>query len=136
VKGNQSELREAVIGGVRESEVVAEKLSVKVGDYAKALRGVPSRELFDEITVTIGDLQSLLEAVSGINTALTQMGQDTGHLKCWEKASEIFKAMVAAFERQDWLALADIMQYELKPLITEGKAGFKYIGAGLDGYNA
>jgi hypothetical protein len=44
-----------------------------------------------------------------------------------EKSVDLFREMNAAMERKDWVSLADLIQYELSPLLEEGRKEFTVV---------
>lgn len=125
-----TEIKEALISGLEECDSAIGLIAERVLMCAQGLRSNPDQGLFDSMGILIDNLRGLTELVRGIGDSVSTIGISPAPLASWERGSRIFAEMGGAFERNDWVALADLLQYELHPLLIEGRTGF---GVVLDG---
>lgn len=121
----REELTAALREGIR---IVPENISVineRLIECANLLRVEQSEKVFNDLTVLIDNMSHLMELIGEIKGGLDLLGNPTDRLQCWDKLLPVFKDMVSAFDGKDWVTVADLIQYELNPLLDEGSEGLR-----------
>ena len=77
------------------------------------------------------NLSDLMDFVRELRNGLEQSEISSESLSSWNKSVDIFKEMLSAFEGKDWITLADLIEYELNPLLLEGKNGLSELNGRL-----
>lgn len=123
----QVELQARIRDGIEAAISVVGRIDADLLDCSKRLRVEPANETFTALSQGIGNLGDLVALVQEIRKGV-------GHLESrpvpadafssLEKSVDLFREMQAAMERKDWVSLADLIQYELSPLLEEGKKEF------------
>lgn len=121
---NNTEIRQALIGGLEECDNAIGLIAERVLLCAQGLRANPDQGVFDAMGTLIDNLRGLTELVRGIGDSVSALGVSSAPLAAWGRGPRIFAEMGSAFERNDWVALADLLQYELHPMLAEGREGF------------
>lgn len=125
---SSTELRDTLVNSLTETSELVEEISDRLLNCANSLRVEPSSQTFTAISEGIDNLKRLMDYVKELKRALEHI-QLQGHavsldpLLCWDNSLDLFKEMLAAFENKDWITLCDIIQYELQPILADGKKG-------------
>lgn len=112
-----ADLRAALNDGIRECMAVSEIVAGRMLACADSLRINPDADALGALGQLVEDLRAIDELVGGIGAAASSLGlrADIG----WALSAPIFGAMGAAFERGDWVSVADVLQYELHPVLVK-----------------
>ncbi len=126
----KAELKQALAVSLKESDEAAASIAGRVLACANALRTNPGRETLGMVASVAEDLGSLAELVRNMRVSSLGLGLSSGDaFSAWDRSVVHFSEMVAAFGRQDWGALADLLQYEIHPLLLDTRKG---LGSMLD----
>lgn len=126
----QVELQGKIREGVEAAISVVGEIDAALLDCSKRLRLDPSNETFSALSLGISNLGDLVALVQEIRKGIDHLesrpvpGDAFASL---EKSVDLFREMNAAMERKDWVSLADLIQYELSPLLGEGKKEFEAV---------
>ena len=123
----QVELLARIREGVEAAISVVGEIDAGLLDCSKRLRVDPSNEAFTVLSAgltNLGDLIALAEEVRKGVAHLTSLPVPEGAFSALDKSADLFREMQAAMERKDWISLADLIQYELSPVLGEGKKEF------------
>ncbi len=116
-------LLEAVSTAVKEGQKYVKDLEKELSECARLLRVEQSRGTFTKVSNNIDSMKALMEFGDQLRDSLARLhrpdisGED---LLSQKEFLNVFQAMVSAFEARDWVTLADLIQYELHPLVTRG----------------
>lgn len=120
----KAELKEALTATLKESDEAAASIAERVLACAQALRTNPGPETLNLVASAAEDLGSLAELVRNMRVSSLGLGLASGDpFSAWDTSVVHFSDMVAAFGRQDWGALADLLQYEIHPLLLDTRKG-------------
>jgi len=123
----QVELLARIREGVEAAISVVGEIDAGLLDCSKRLRVDPSNETFTALSAgvaNLGDLIALVEEVRKGIAHLASLSVPEGAFSALDKSTDLFREMQAAMERKDWISLADLIQYELSPILGEGKKEF------------
>ncbi len=123
----RSELLAKVREGVEVAASVIGEIDTGLLDCAKRLRVDPSNETFSELSARITNLGDLVALVREVRKGAEYLEIRPGTevlLPFLEMSVDLFRGMQAAMERKDWVTLADLIQYELSPVLSEGNEEF------------
>jgi hypothetical protein len=123
----QAELHEKIRDGVETLISVVGEIDAGLLECSKRLRVDPSNETFSALSMGItnlGDLVALVQEVRKGAAHLAAHPVPDDAFSTLEKSVDLFREMQSAMERKDWVSLADLIQYELSPLLVEGKKEF------------
>ena len=123
----QTELLSRIREGVDSALVVVGEIDKELLDCAKRLRVDPSETTFTTLSAGISNLGDFVELVNEIRNGMAHLASRPVPAEAFsslEKALPLFRGMQAAMEGKDWITLADLIQYELSPLLAEGMKDF------------
>lgn len=69
----------------------------------------------------LGDLFDLVREIRSGAAVLSSRDVPAEAFGSWERSVDLFREMLAAFEGKDWITLADLIQYEVSPLLGDGE---------------
>ncbi|MEW6720411.1 MAG: hypothetical protein AB1346_08180 [Thermodesulfobacteriota bacterium] len=124
------ELLSRIREGVETALSVIGEIDAGLLDCSKRLRIDPSSETFAVLSAGIANLGDLLALVQEIRKGadfLPSRPVPADALSTLEKSIDLFREMQAAMERKDWISVADLIQYELSPVLSEGKKEFSAV---------
>jgi hypothetical protein len=120
----QTELLEKIREGVDSALAVVGEIDRGLLDCSKRLRVDPTDDTFMALSAGISNLGDLVALVNGIRDGVAHLSSHTVPVETFgsmEKSLSLFHGMQAAMEGKDWITLADLIQYELSPLLAEGE---------------
>jgi hypothetical protein len=120
----QAELLEKIREGVDTALEVVGEIDRGLLDSSKRLRVDPTDETFTALSAGISNLGDLVALVNGIRDGAAHLSSQIVPAETFgslEKSLSLFQNMQAAMEGKDWITLADLIQYELSPLLAEGE---------------
>lgn len=123
----QVELQARIREGIEAAISVVGRIDSDLLDCSKRLRVEPANETFTALSQGIGNLGDLVALVQEIRKGVDHLESrpvPADAFSSLEKSVDLFREMQAAMERKDWVSLADLIQYELSPLLGEGKKEF------------
>ena len=127
-------LIEAIAVAIRDGQKYIKDLAKDLEKCAQTLRVEHSRGVFTTIANNIESLKALMEFGEELRNSLARTsGIDVRIESILPKDDflNVFQAIVAAFEARDWVALADLIQYELLPLIQRSSEELTLLEAKL-----
>lgn len=88
---------------------------------ASSLRVGESSQTLGELTDAMTNLALLTELVGQLRNGLLVLKVEGAPFSRWQASSsaEVFQGVVAALEGKDWVFLADLLEYEICPLMLE-----------------
>jgi len=107
---------------------IVKDISDRLSETASLLRIEQSEQVFSRLSEEMDNLNHLIDFIRELKSGIEHLrlkGIDisTEPLLVWDNFLDVFKEMLSAFESQDWITLADLIQYEIKPLLTDGENG-------------
>jgi len=120
----QAELLATVLQGVDTAISVVDEIESGLLDCSKQLRIDPSNEAFTVLSIGInnlGDMVALMQEIYKGCLHLKNNPVPTKSNAAFEKSVDLFREVQASMERQDWISLADLIQYEVSPILKESK---------------
>jgi len=118
-EGNSSAILAAIRAGLAESPETVNLIAASLRSCAGGLRLGQSGRALETLGQAVGNLTLLAELVSGLRSGLARLNLDSAPLASWDSCAEIFKGVVDALERRDWVLLSDLIEYELCPTLEE-----------------
>jgi hypothetical protein len=126
----QAELLTRIREGVESALQVVGEIDAGLLDSSKRLRVDPSNDAFSALSMGLTNLGDLIALVQEIRRGVAHLGSRSVPREAFsflDKSTDLFREMQAAMERKDWVSLADLIQYELSPLLAEGKKEFSSV---------
>ena len=127
----KEELLTAIKDGIISACESIGQISGRLMACANSLRIEQTEKVFNDISVLMDNLSDLMDFVRELRNGLEQSEISSESLSIWNKSVDIFKEMLSAFEGKDWITLADLIEYELNPLLLEGKNGLSELNERL-----
>jgi hypothetical protein len=121
-----------LMDSIKKSVVGAAGVVKEIGDSlfetASLLRIEQSEQVFISLSEGMNNLNHLMDFIRELKSGIEHLrlkGIDISMepLLVWDNFLDVFREMLSAFESQDWITLADLIQYEIKPLLTDGGNG-------------
>jgi dsDNA-specific endonuclease/ATPase MutS2 len=121
-----------LMDSIRKNVIGATGIVKEIGDSlfetASLLRIEQSERVFRSLSEGIDNLNHLMDFIRELRSGMEHLklkGIDISMepLLVWDNFLDVFREMLSAFESQDWITLADLIQYEIKPLLTDGENG-------------
>ncbi len=127
-KRGKEELLKAITEGVVEVEGLVGEMRERFLEVVNNLRVKQDEEAFYRLSGGMENLKDLMAFLDQLKEGLESLDNPSlswKGLKCWEGSTELFKEMLSAFEREDWVTVADIIEYELVPILEKGREELK-----------
>ena len=119
----QIELLNTIREGIDHALAVVGEIDRQLLACANRLRVDPSEDTFTALSSEISNLDALVALMQEIRNGLAHLASlpvPAGAFASLEKSVSLFQQMQAAMEGKDWITLADLIQYELSPLLADG----------------
>ena len=119
----QMELLATIRGGIDNALAVVGEIDRRLLACANRLRVDPSDDTFTALSSEISNLDALVALMQEIKNGVAHLASrpvPAGAFASLEKSLSLFQQMQAAMEGKDWITLADLIQYELSPLLADG----------------
>jgi len=123
----QAELLNTIIQGVDAAMSVIDEIEAGLIDCSKRLRVDPSNETFTAFSAGIANLSDLVALMQEIRKGFEHLQNSPvspEEIAVFGESVGLFREMEEAMERKDWITLADLIQYEISPLIIKSKQEF------------
>ncbi|MBI5575347.1 MAG: hypothetical protein HY896_03170 [Deltaproteobacteria bacterium] len=120
----QGELLEKLVEGVDGALGTVGEIDKRLVACSKLLRVGDDADTFTALSSCIsnlGDLFDLVREIRNGTSVLKTRSVPADAFASWEKSVDLFREMLTAFEGKDWITLADLIQYEISPLLAEGE---------------
>lgn len=120
----QMELLARIREGIDNALAVVGEIDGRLLTCANRLRVDPSDDTFTALSLEISNLDAFVALVQEIRNGLAHLASrpvSPAAFASLEKSLSLFQQMQAAMEGKDWVTLADLIQYELSPLLADGE---------------
>jgi len=120
----QTELLATIREGVDNALAVVGEIDRRLLTCASRLRVDPSDDTFTALSSEISNLDALVALVQEIRNGVAHLASlpvPADAFAALEMSLPLFQQMQAAMEGKDWVTLADLIQYELSPLLADGE---------------
>jgi len=130
----RAEIRSAIKNSIGDARQILGELISAFENNVKILRVEQNAYVFNNFIQNIRDLQCLLEYIGELNTGIRCL--DIQEIRPDPISSknfgmDILKEINGAFTSCDWVLLADLIEYELIPLLSEEAVWIDEIGSVL-----
>ena len=122
VMSEQPELMAAIKNSIGDARQVVKELAGVFTEKIQPLRLEESESVFNDLTQNIYDLQGLMEFISELRDGIhyyEEFGLASDPISSDEAGLKLFKEMLVSMESRDWVMLADLIEYELSPLLIQ-----------------
>ena len=122
VKSDQPELLAAIKNSISDAREVVKELAKVLSERIQPLRLEESEEVFNDLTQNICDLQGLMEFLSELQDGMDYFegfGLPSDPISSNEEGLKLFREILASMESKDWIMVADLIEYELSPLLIQ-----------------
>jgi len=135
--GKEQEVINTIKRGLVEAQDIMREIETGLMNSANQLRVEQHEEIFTALSISMNDLYHLMNFIDEVRKGIEHLKSreyevSSEPLSCWDKSVDIFHEMLSAFERKDWVTLSDLIEYELQPLLSEGKRGLVELKERLD----
>ena len=120
----QTELLARIREGIDNAVSVIGEIDRRLLACSNRLRVDQSDDTFTALSLEISNLDALVALMQEIKNGVAHLASravPTDAFSALEKSLSLFQQMQAAMEGKDWVTLADLIQYELSPLLADGK---------------
>ena len=120
----QIELLARIREGIDNALAVTGEIDRRLLTCSNLLRVDPSDATFTALSWEISNLDALVALMQEIKNGVAHLSSravPTDAFSSLEKSVSLFRQMQAAMEGKDWITLADLIQYELSPLLADGE---------------
>ncbi len=137
--GNKkAELLTAIKGSMGDGRDVVNRLNIFFRDCVKELRVEESKEVLLQLAEAIENLQYFIEFASELKNGIAcfdNFGMADDPISSENSGVQLFRDLLSAMENQDWVMLADLVEYELSPLLTNEDKWFEMLQEKLEAYD-
>jgi hypothetical protein len=137
--GNKkAELLIAIKGSMDDGRDVVNRLNNYFMDCVNKLRVEQSQEVLLQLTEAIENLQYFVEFAFELKNGIAcfdNFGMNDDPISSENAGVQIFRDLLSAMENQDWVMLADLVEYELSPLLKSEDEWFGLLQNKLETYD-
>jgi len=122
VETDQPEVLTAIKNSIGDARHVVSELAAVFTERIQPLRLEESESVFNDLTRNIYDLQGLMEFVSELKNGMHYFegfGMPADPISADSNGLKLFNEMLTSMESRDWVMLADLIEYELSPLLLK-----------------
>jgi len=122
VKSEQPELLAAIKNSISDARQVVKELAEVFAERIQPLRLEESESVFNDLTQNICDLQGFMEFLTELKDGMDYFegfGLPSDPISSNEEGLKLFKEILASMESKDWIMVADLIEYELSPLLIQ-----------------
>jgi len=122
VKSDQPELLAVIKNCIGDARQVVKELAQVFAERIQPLRLEESENVFNDLTQNIYDLQGLMEFISELKDGMHYykgFGLPSDPISSNHNGLNLFNEMLTSMESRDWIMLADLIEYELSPLLMK-----------------
>jgi len=122
VKSEQPELLAAIKNSISDARQVVKELAEVFAERIQPLRLEESESVFNDLTQNIYDLQGLMEFLTELKDGMQYFegfGLPSDPISSNEEGLKLFREILASMESKDWIMVADLIEYELSPLLIQ-----------------
>jgi hypothetical protein len=120
----QAELLSKIREGIDSMLTTVKEIDERLLASSKQLRVDQGSDAFMVLSSAISNLGDLVDLVREIKSGIAHLASKSvpaNAFDSWERSIALFREMLTALEGKDWITLADLIQYELSPLLAEGE---------------
>jgi len=139
VKSEQPELLVAIKNSIGDARQVVKELSEVFSERIQPLRLEESEAVFNDLTQNICDLQGLMEFLSELKEGMhyfEEFGLQSDPISSNGQGLNLFREMLQSMESKDWIMLADLIEYELSPLLMHEEEWLGKLEEKLEDYES
>ncbi|MBI5681945.1 MAG: hypothetical protein HZC45_02050 [Deltaproteobacteria bacterium] len=119
---------DAMKKGVGDTIGMIDEICERLKDCSNLLRIEQGKEVFNSLSQGIENIKSLLDLINELNIGIGYLSTSGYSISKeifsnLDKTKGVFNEMLSAFEGKDWITVADIMEYEINPILLEIKKG-------------
>ncbi len=118
----QPEILQAIKNSVGDARHVVKELAEVFTERIQPLRLEESESVFNDLTQNIYDLQGLMEFIMELKNGMNYFegfGLPADPITSDGSGLALFNEMHTSMESKDWVMLADLIEYELSPLLLK-----------------
>lgn len=124
LEARESELVNVLKEGLDDAVWSAGSIGNRLLESSDRLRIDHDEGTFRMLSEEIGNLGCLVDLVDGLRKGAnclqtSSVGPDL--FGSWGRSLALFQEMLSALERKDWILLADLIRYELRPVLEKGE---------------
>ncbi|MBI5327229.1 MAG: hypothetical protein HZB80_02905 [Deltaproteobacteria bacterium] len=128
---------DAMKKGVSETIGTIDEINKRLLDLSSRLRIEQGEGTFNALSQGIENIKALLEFINELINGSNYLNLRGGSISTemfskLEKTTGVFNEMLSAFEGKDWITVADIMEYEICPILTDIKNGLNILNESLN----
>lgn len=138
MKKTEKDLLEVLRRGVSESVDIVEEIYKGLKECSSAMRVEQTDTAFSALSQGFTNLNHLIQFLGEVKKGVACLqGFDIPErpFSCWENSLTLFNEMHSSFKNRDWVTLADLIEYELDPLLQEGREGLIELRERLNAYS-
>ena len=123
----QAELLATITQGVDAAISVIDEIEAGLIDCSKRLRVDPSDETFTTFSAGITNLSDLVALMQEIRKGFEHMQNSPvspEDIAVFAESVGMFREIQESMERKDWISVADLIQYEVSPILIRSKQEF------------
>ena len=137
VKSDQPELLATIKNSISDARHVVKELAEVFAERIQPLRLEESEAVFNDLTQNICDLQGLMGFLSELKDGVHYFdgfGLPSDPISINNEGLKLFREMLASMESRDWIMLADLIEYELSPLLMQEEKWLGKLDEKLEDY--
>jgi len=122
LKSNYPELLSAIKNSIGDTRQVVKELAEVFAERIQPLRLEESEAVFNDLTQNIYDLQGLMNFLSELKDSIHYFdgfGLPSDPISSNDEGLKLFREMLKSMESRDWIMLADLIEYELSPILMQ-----------------
>jgi hypothetical protein len=122
VLSDQPEVLGAIKNSISDARQVVKELADVLSARIQPLRLEESEAVFNDLTQNICDLQGLMEFLSELKDGMhyfEEFGLPSDPISSNEVGLNLFRELLTSMESKDWIMVADLIEYELSPLLIK-----------------
>jgi len=130
----KTEIQNAIKGSIGDARQAINDLISAFQESVRLLGVEQNNYVFNNFVQNIRDLQCVMEYISELNRGLNLLESTdlrTDPVSAKNYAMDILQEINGAFTSCDWVLLADLIEYELIPLLSEEVLWLEEIGMSL-----
>ena len=139
VEPDRPELFAAIKNSIGDARQVVQELADVFTERIQPLRLEESEAVFNDLTQNIYDLQGLMEFLKELKEGMDfyeGFSLPTDPISSNNNGLNLFKEMLASMESRDWVMLADLIEYELSPMLMNQSEWLGKLDEKLENYES
>ena len=139
ITSDNPELMAAIKNSIGDAKQVVKELAKVFAERIQPLRLEESESVFNDLTQNIYDLQGLMEYISELKDGMHYyegFGLPSDPISFNNEGLNLFREMLTSMESRDWIMLADLIEYELSPLLMQEDEWLGKLDEKLENYES